>query len=88
MHHQEIYQQVAEELGIPEETVTLAYKSKWRFIRNHIETLTLKEPIDAGQFKQMRTNFNLPSLGKLYLTFERFLNVKKRYEYLKNLSTK
>jgi hypothetical protein len=37
---------------------------------------------------ELRTNFNIPSLGKLNCTPERFIGVKKRLEYIKKFREK
>jgi len=40
------------------------------------------------EFLELKTNFNIPSLGKLSCTRDRYLGVKKRFEYIKNLREK
>jgi hypothetical protein len=58
------------------------------FIREKIEALPLKESLDESGFQELRTNFNLPSLGKLYTTFGRVSRIKKRFEYITGLKDK
>lgn len=77
--------QVALQTNIPLKTVKLAYRSYWAFIRNKIKELPLKENLSEEEFKELRTNFNLPSLGKLYVPWDYFQGIKKRTEYLQNL---
>jgi len=48
----------------------------------------LKDDISEEEFKKIKTNFNIPSLGKLYCTRDRYLRVKKRFEYINNLREK
>lgn len=79
------YLKVAKELGIEEEVVKKAYLSFWEFIRNTIQELPLKEDLTEEQFKQLRTNFNIPSIGKLSCTYERYLGIKERFKYIKKL---
>lgn len=76
-----IYKKVALELGISEKDVKDIYKSYWRFIRDKIEGLPLKEDLSLDEFNKLRTNFNIPSLGKLSCTYQRYLGVKKREQY-------
>lgn len=83
----EIYESVAKELGIAPEVVKAAYQSQWQFIRNTIEALPLKEELSEEEFSQLRTSFNLPSLGKIYTTHEKIQKAKRRVEYLKKLMT-
>lgn len=81
----EIYEQVAKDLGLEPEVVKAAYQSQWQFIRNTIEALPLKEELSEEEFSQLRTSFNIPSLGKLYTTDEKVRRAKRRVEYLKEL---
>lgn len=83
----EIYEQVAKDLGLEPEVVKAAYRSQWQFIRNTIEALPLKEELSEEEFSQLRTSFNIPSLGKLYTTDEKVRRAKRRVEYLKELMT-
>lgn len=62
-----------------------AYESYWLFIRENIKALPLKEDLSEEEFKELKTNFNIPSLGKLTCTYERMLGVKKRFEHIKKL---
>lgn len=62
-----------------------AYESHWLFIRESIKALPLKEDLSEEEFKKLKTNFNIPSLGKLTCTYERMLGVRKRFEHIKKL---
>lgn len=85
LSYKEIIKQVSEELNIPEEVIDIAYKSYWGFIKNTIEALPLKEDnIAEEQFSKFRTNFNVPSLGKLNCTYSRLMGIKERYNKMKN----
>lgn len=85
MKYTDLISIVSRELDIPEEVVEKAYKSYWIFIKETIQSLPLKEDIDEEEFSKLRTNFNIPSLGKLCLTYDRFLGIKKRFNYIKNI---
>lgn len=76
---------VSKELNIPIKVVDRAYKSYWEFIKTTIQTLPLKEDIDEEEFSKLRTNFNIPSLGKLVCTYDRMVGVKKRFNYIKKI---
>lgn len=80
--------QISKELNLPSMVVDRAFKSYWRFIRNTIQKLPLKDDISEEQFQQLKTNFNIPSLGKLSCTYERAKRVKNRYRYIKELREK
>lgn len=88
MNYSEIIKQVSEELGIPVKVVDTAYKSYWKFIKQTIQALPLKCDLTEEEFMELRTNFNIPSLGKLTCTYDRMIGVKKRLEYNKRLREK
>ena len=85
MNYPDIIGKVSQEMGLPPEVVDTAYKSYWKFIKQTIQSLPLKDDISEEDFTKLRTNFNIPSLGKLTCTFDRMEGVKKRYKYIKKL---
>ena len=85
MKLKEALKTVSKELGIPEEVVNLAYRSSWNFIKQHIEVIPLKGELKKEEFEKLRTNFNIPSLGKMSCTYDRYLAVKKEFEVIKTL---
>lgn len=88
MSYSDIISRVSEELGLSKELVDRTYKSYWLFIKQHIQSLPLKENINEEDFAKLRTNFNIPSLGKLTCTYDRMLNMKKRFEIIKKIREK
>lgn len=85
MIYSEAIKQVSIELNIPLEVVKKAYESYWEFIRTTIQSLPLKEDLTEEQFKELRTNFNIPSIGKLHCTYERYIGIKKHFRHIKKL---
>ena len=85
MNYPDIIGKVSQEMGLPSEVVDTAYKSYWKFIKQTIQSLPLKDDISEEDFTKLRTNFNIPSLGKLTCTFDRMMGVKKRFKYIKRL---
>lgn len=85
MNYPDIIGKVSQEMGLPPEVVDTAYKSYWKFIKQTIQSLPLKDDISEEDFTKLRTNFNIPSLGKLTCTFDRMMGVKKRFKYIKKL---
>ena len=85
MNYPDIIGKVSKELNIPKEVVDVAYKSYWDFIKQTIQSLPLKDDIDEEEFAKLRTNFNIPSLGKLCVTWNRLVGCKKRFKYIKRL---
>ena len=78
-----IIKQLSEELNLPEDVITKAYKSYWKFIRSTAESLPLKDDLSKEEFDKLRVNFNIPSLGKLFCTYDRYVGMKKRNQLLK-----
>ena len=77
--------EVAEKYNLPEEVAIVAYRSFWEFTREKVQALPLSEDMTEDQFKQLRTSINIPSLGKLYVDYQRLLNIKRRREILLDL---
>ena len=49
---------------------------------------TLKENLNEEDFAKLRTNFNIPSIGKLTCTYDRMLGMKKRFNFIKQIREK
>ena len=54
-------------------------------IKKVSEELNIPKEVVDKTFLKLRTNFNIPSIGKLYVTLDRFKRCKKRFEIIKNL---
>lgn len=77
----QIIQDVAGRTGIPEDRVQKIYSSFWAFVRETIQSLplksdTLERDLSREEFEKLRTNINIPSLGKFHCTYEEY--VRKR----------
>ena len=79
---------VSKELSISREVIDKTYKAFWLFVNQSIQSLPLKTNLSKEDFAKLRTNFNIPSLGKLTCTYDRMLGVKKKYELIKQLREK
>ena len=88
MNYPDIVGKVSRELNLPKEVVDKTYKAYWLFIKNHIQSLPLKENLNEEDFAKLRTNFNISSLGKLICTYDRMLSMKKRYKLIKQIREK
>lgn len=47
--------------------------------------MPLKEELSEEEFKKLRPNINIPSLGKLACSYDRYVGIKKRNKRLKQL---
>lgn len=85
MTYKELFIKVSNELNIPEEVVREAYVSYWKYIRHKIQELPLKENLTEEEFNKLRTNFNIPSIGKLSCTYDRYKAIKDKFKHIKKL---
>ena len=85
MNYQDAIDYVANKLELPREVVKEAYESYWKYIRCSISELPLKDDLSEEEFNKLRTNFNVPSLGKLAVTWDRYKAIKDRYKHAKKL---
>lgn len=81
MKYTEVVEEVSKDLNIDLDVVKYAYKSMFEFIREKATQLPFKEKLSEEEFNSLRTNFNIPSIGKLYCTYDRYMGVRKRLEY-------
>lgn len=88
MRYKDIITEVSKELDLPRKVVDKTYKAFWLYINKSIQQLPLKEDLSEEKFKELQTNFNVPSIGKLTCTYTRMLNMKKRFEIIKNIREK
>ena len=85
MNYQDAINHVANKLELPREVVKEAYESYWKYIRCTISELPLKDDLSEEEFNKLRTNFNVPSLGKLAVTWDRYKAIKDRYKYINKI---
>lgn len=76
MSYKEIISKVAEDTGLSYKIVDKTYKAYWKAAREYITSLPLKEPLTDTEFMELKPNINIPSIGKLYITLDRYHNVK------------
>lgn len=82
MTYREIVAEVARETGCTQKFVHKVYQAYWQTIRAYIKSLPLKEDLTDEEFKKLRPNVNIPSLGKLNVTLDRYHRVKKQSRIL------
>lgn len=85
MTYKDVLNKVSKDTGIEVDIIDKTYKSYWVFIRNTIQELPLKDNLSEDSFKELKTNFNIPSLGKLSCTYNRYRRVKDKFNYIKKL---
>ena len=80
MKLKDIISEASRNLNLDEDYVNEVYKSYWKYIRDTIVDLPLKEELSESQFNSLKTNFNIPSLGKLNCTYDYYRRIKDRYK--------
>ena len=80
----EIILDVSRNLDISPDVIEKVYKAYWSFIKETIQALPLKDNLSEEEFLTLKTNFNVPSLGKLTCTLDKYTRVKKRFKLIKN----
>lgn len=88
MKYSDIISKVSEELNLPREVVDNTYKAYWIFIRDTIEKLPLKTELTQSEYEKLRTNINIPSLGKLNCTYNRYLGIRNRFNIINKIRQK
>ena len=88
MRYNNIISKVSEELGLSRELVENTYKAYWNFIRDTIEKLPLKTELTQLAYRNLRTNINIPSLGKLNCTYNRYIGIRNRFNIINKIRQK
>ena len=88
MKYSDIISKVSEELNLARELIENTYKAYWIFIRTSIEKLPLKTELTQSEYDNLRTNINIPSLGKLNCTYNRYLGIRNRFNIINKIRQK
>lgn len=85
--YNKIFEDVAKEYDLPVREVKRAYMSMWRYLRKEIVALPLKGEhiLTEEEFNDLNPQFNIPSIGKLNVQYDKYLRLKNRYLSYKNL---
>lgn len=83
MTYNEIISEVSRSTGLTKHLVDRAYRAYWKAVKQYISALPLKKDLTDKEFLKLRPNVNIPSIGKLYVTLDRYHGMKKRHNMLK-----
>lgn len=85
MTYQEIINKVSGDMEISPDIVDKAYKAFWKYIRDTIQDILLKDDMSEEEFIMLKPNFNIPSLGKLTCTYKKYKGIKEKFKHIKKL---
>ena len=80
MNYNEIISRVAESMSLDKAFVDRTYRAYWKVVREHITSLPLKKDLTDEEFLELQPNVNIPSIGKLYVTLDRYKRMKYKHE--------
>lgn len=80
MSYEEIIASVAESTGLSKTLVDRTYKAYWKAVREHIKSLPLKDDLDEEEFNALKPNVNIPSIGKLYVPFDKYKRINNKFK--------
>ena len=80
MNYNEILSKVSKDTGLTAHLIDRTYRAYWRAIREHICSLPLKEDLTEEEFMKLKPNVNIPSIGKLFVTFDRYQRLRTNYK--------
>lgn len=72
-----VIEDLAKEYDLPTDVIEDIYDSQWDFIVETIEDLDFND-VTEENFKTLKTNFNIPALGKFYTTYYKVKNVREK----------
>ena len=84
MTYKDAVPQVSQALGLPPTLVDKVYRAYWKTIQRYVTSLPLMEDLTDEQFLELRPNVNIPSIGKFYITPERYRRLKNKDKEIKS----
>jgi len=78
---------IAKRHGITYREVEEIYASPFRFMNAILNKVPIKEAETGNELRELKTNFNLPRFGKLYLNIPKTMAIKNRINKKKNEQT-
>jgi len=77
MTYDDMVSEVSNSTGLSKTFVNKVYRAYWRAVREYIKALPLKDDLSEEEFLKVRPNVNIPSIGKLYVSLDRYKKLKK-----------
>tara|TARA_R110002050_G_scaffold97749_1_gene203187 strand:+ start:1365 stop:1625 length:261 start_codon:yes stop_codon:yes gene_type:complete len=70
--------ELAEKHSLPVETIEKIIISPYEFIQEESKRIVFSDGMTREKFDKLKTNFNLPSLGKLYASYFMYNEIQKK----------
>lgn len=77
MRYDSVANDVAEQTGVPVETIRLIYKKLFLYMREKLHTIDIDDIHSKEDLIRMKYSFNLQHLGKLYLNYNTIQKYRK-----------
>lgn len=72
--------QASLKLGLPYDYVYKIYVAYWKYIKQHIASLPLKEKLTEEEYDSYKHSVSLPFLGKLHCPYDKLKFKQDKYE--------
>lgn len=82
MIYTEIISEVSKKLNLSESVINKTYRAYWKAIREYILSLPLRDGLTDEEFQKLRTSINIPSIGKFYVTLDKYQKIKYKFNNL------
>ena len=79
--NKKIYEKVANNTEVSPQVVKDIYESIFGFISERIGEFDQLDQVPEEEFKKLRLSFNLPQLGKFFISYKSIQNLKKQRQY-------
>lgn len=80
----EKFEEIAKKHGMQLSEISNIFESQFSFMRETIKALEL-EDLSEEEFNKLKTNFNIPNIGKLYTNYKVLTYIKKQKENARRL---
>lgn len=74
--------QASRKLSVNLKIIEAVYKSYWKFIKTHASNLSI-DTISEEELASTITNFNIPYIGKLYVSYDKIQKHRNQLKYYK-----
>jgi hypothetical protein len=70
--------EIAEKYGVTIDEMKKLISSPYEFIDKKTRALEFEDGLTKEEFNKIKTNFNIPALGKLYVSYYMYSEIQKK----------